>query len=380
MVPRSLQPGSPAVEACTVRALSAWARRCVLPGVLLGATAIPLLPSPAEAETARQAERRVAQVLAQVRGLQAQVDRATSDYQAAVASVADAISHGISAETRATESGRTAQDQRALTGSRVRALYRSGGPLALYATALDAGSVTEVLTRVDIARRIVGKQSEAAREALAVHAVDTREAAAAQARALAEVRGTRSVKRSYAVLTALLDQQQAILASVRGRARALRDIEAAQARLAAARRASETAGGVLARRANPMAGSPAYFALYRSAATTCPGLSWTVLAAIGQVESGHGRNPGVSYAGAQGPMQFMPATFAHYGVDGDGDGRIDIQSAADAIFTAARYLCANGAGKGGKKLYFAIYRYNHADWYVQLVLTLAAKYAARDGA
>lgn len=322
----------------------------------------------------------MAQVLAQVQTLQAQVDRATIEYEAAVAAVGNAVSRGISAETRATESGRTAREQINLTGARVRALYRNGGPLALYATALDSGSVTEVLTRVDIARRIVGKQGDAAREAVQVHAVDKQQAAAAQARALAEVRGTRSVKRSYAVLTELLDKQQSLLVAVRGRAQSLRAVEAAQARIAAARRSSEAAGGALARRANPMAGSPAYFALYRSAAPTCPGLSWTVLAAIGQVESGHGRNPGVSYAGAQGPMQFMPRTFAAYGVDGDGDGRIDIQSAADSIFSAARYLCANGAGKGGKKLYFAIYRYNHADWYVQLVLTLAAKYAARDGA
>ncbi|MFI6516014.1 lytic murein transglycosylase [Spirillospora sp. NPDC050679] len=120
-----------------------------------------------------------------------------------------------------------------------------------------------------------------------------------------------------------------------------------------------------------------YLDLYKQAATTCPGLSWTVLAAIGQVESDHNRNPGRSSAGALGPMQFMPATWKAYGVDGDGDGKADIMNPYDAIPGAAKYLCANGAGRGGKQLYRAVWHYNHADWYVQKVLALAKAYAAR---
>jgi hypothetical protein len=59
-----------------------------------------------------------------------------------------------------------------------------------------------------------------------------------------------------------------------------------------------------------------YLALYVAAAATCPGLDWSMLAAVGAVESDHGRSrlPGVhsgsNPAGAQGPMQFLPATFA----------------------------------------------------------------------
>ncbi|MFG2088182.1 MULTISPECIES: lytic transglycosylase domain-containing protein [unclassified Spirillospora] len=120
-----------------------------------------------------------------------------------------------------------------------------------------------------------------------------------------------------------------------------------------------------------------YMDLYKQAAATCPGLSWTVLAAIGQVESSHGRNVGPSSAGALGPMQFMPATWKAYGVDGDRDGKADIMNPYDAIPGAAKYLCANGAGKGGKQLYRAVWHYNHADWYVQKVLNLAKAYAAR---
>ncbi|MEO5875839.1 MAG: lytic transglycosylase domain-containing protein, partial [Streptosporangiaceae bacterium] len=120
-----------------------------------------------------------------------------------------------------------------------------------------------------------------------------------------------------------------------------------------------------------------YLDLYRRAATGCPGLPWTVLAAIGQVESDHGRNAGPSSAGALGPMQFLPSTWKIYGVDGDGDGRADITNPFDAIPGAARYLCASGGGKGGQSLYKAVFAYNHADWYVQKVLNLAAAYARR---
>jgi hypothetical protein len=126
-----------------------------------------------------------------------------------------------------------------------------------------------------------------------------------------------------------------------------------------------------------LVGRPAtYLELYRRSAQICPGLSWTVLAAIGQVESGHGRNNGPSSAGALGPMQFMPATWKSYGVDGDGDGKADIWSPYDAVPAAAGYLCANGAGQGGKKLEKSIWFYNHSWDYVSKVMGLAAAYAA----
>lgn len=118
-----------------------------------------------------------------------------------------------------------------------------------------------------------------------------------------------------------------------------------------------------------------YLELYRRSAALCPGLSWTVLAAIGQVESGHGRNNGPSSAGALGPMQFLPSTWRAYGVDGDGDGRADIWSPYDAVPAAAKYLCAHGAAQGGERLRKAIWAYNHSWAYVDKVLALAAAYA-----
>jgi Transglycosylase SLT domain len=56
-------------------------------------------------------------------------------------------------------------------------------------------------------------------------------------------------------------------------------------------------------------------------------------------------------------------TFGAYAVDGDGDGIGNVYNPADAIFTAASYLCRNGGGKGGD-LSRAVFAYNHTDWYV----------------
>jgi Transglycosylase SLT domain len=120
-----------------------------------------------------------------------------------------------------------------------------------------------------------------------------------------------------------------------------------------------------------------YLALYRdSAAEYCPGLSWTVLAAIGQIESDHGANDGPSSAGALGPMQFLPSTWAVWGTDGFGQtGPPNIMNPLDAVPSAARMLCADGAAAGGASLEAAIYDYNHANWYVTEVLDLANEYA-----
>lgn len=120
-----------------------------------------------------------------------------------------------------------------------------------------------------------------------------------------------------------------------------------------------------------------YMQLYQeSAARYCPGLSWTVLAAIGEVESGDGANVGPSSAGALGPMQFMPSTWSTWGIDGFGDtGTPNIMNPYDAVPSAAAMLCADGAAEGGSSLRGAIFSYNHADWYVDEVLAIAREYA-----
>jgi murein DD-endopeptidase MepM/ murein hydrolase activator NlpD len=101
------------------------------------------------------------------------------------------------------------------------------------------------------------------------------------------------------------------------------------------------------------------------------GVPWQVLAAINKVESNFGRNMGPSSAGAVGWMQFMPSTWVRWGVDANGDGVADPWNPTDAVFSAARYLAAAG---GSSDLYRGVYAYNHADWYVREVLSLADVY------
>jgi hypothetical protein len=108
----------------------------------------------------------------------------------------------------------------------------------------------------------------------------------------------------------------------------------------------------------PPAPLPELEAIYHEAGAAF-GVPWHVLAAINLVETGMGRIRATSTAGAQGPMQFLPATWAAYGAGGD------VHDVRDAIFGAARYLAANG---GGADLRNALWNYNHSDHYVQGVL------------
>jgi len=97
----------------------------------------------------------------------------------------------------------------------------------------------------------------------------------------------------------------------------------------------------------------------------------SILAAINKIETNFGQTLGPSTAGARGWMQFMPGTWDGYGVDGDGDGERDWDNPADAIPAAANLLSNSGAPEDW---YAAIFAYNHADWYVEDVFSLAQGY------
>jgi membrane-bound lytic murein transglycosylase B len=150
---------------------------------------------------------------------------------------------------------------------------------------------------------------------------------------------------------------------------------------------------------------------YRAAASAMSrsvpscGIDWALLAAIGKVESDHGRHAGsalgtdgvdrppvygplltgiadtdggrldgdASYDRAVGPMQFIPGTWRGWAADGNGDGVADPQNIDDAALAAARYLCAGGTGVAANPG-AAVFRYNHSASYVALVLALAAAY------
>lgn len=94
------------------------------------------------------------------------------------------------------------------------------------------------------------------------------------------------------------------------------------------------------------------------------GVEWEVLAAVNFVETGFNRLRSRSSAGAQGPMQFMPATWRAYGLGGN------VHDPRDAIFGAANYLRASGASRDLRR---ALWRYNHSARYVDAVAAFAAQ-------
>ena len=184
-----------------------------------------------------------------------------------------------------------------------------------------------------------------------------------------------------------------------------------------ARSGGSTAVSTLTQNGIPSAALYAYRrgeTLLGKADPTC-NLPWNLLAAIGRVESNHGRtngntlsNDGVSTPGiygialdgkngtarisdsdggkldndavydrAVGAMQFIPSTWKSVSVDGDGDGKKNPQDIDDAATAAGVYLCAGpgdlSTDAGARK---AVKRYNHSDSYVDLVMQISSKYAA----
>lgn len=148
---------------------------------------------------------------------------------------------------------------------------------------------------------------------------------------------------------------------------------------------------------------PAAFIPIYKAAEQKYGVPWNLLAAHHRVETRFSTiSPMVSPAGATGHMQFMPCTwvgwghpscgglgrgnipdsqltdpaviskYGGYGEDANGDGRADPMDLEDAVFSAAKYLAANGAADGNFR--DAVFAYNHASWYVEEVLGFADQY------
>ncbi|HEU4511825.1 MAG TPA: hypothetical protein VFR87_01835 [Nocardioidaceae bacterium] len=111
---------------------------------------------------------------------------------------------------------------------------------------------------------------------------------------------------------------------------------------------------------------------------TC-GLSWTVLAAIGRVESDHGRSDtGVLSDRSAGPMKIRPTTWNEVGVDGDGDGTRSVEDLDDAALAVAVYLCSGSEDlRAPGALESALDRWNESEAFLTAVLAFEKLY--RDG-
>jgi LysM repeat protein len=85
------------------------------------------------------------------------------------------------------------------------------------------------------------------------------------------------------------------------------------------------------------------------------GIPWEILYGLHLIETGLRDGPISNGSGPQGPLQFLPGTWAAYGIDGNGDGVADIDNAVDAIHGAANYLSAHGGVEQGLRSYGQVY-------------------------
>lgn len=353
-----------------------WRLAVAMCAVAVGMT---VLGGSAGADDVDDAQARANEASDRVAALQRQVVEARREYRATIQGLADAVNQEVSAEAAADAAARVALLAEQDRVGAIRALDQSGGSLALVEGLLESASPSAFAARIKLSTEVL--------DLLATGSEFTR-AAALQSSQLAErqEQGTKitmytvaDVESAYERMDALLTEQEEVLATLDAQARNLARAAQMQERIDAQRAAAAAAASSASGEATAGGIPKSYLRLYQAAAVTCPGLPWPVLAAIGQVESGHGTNTGPSSAGAMGPMQFLPSTFGAYAVDGDGDGVADIWNPTDAIYSAANYLCANGAGAGPRGLYGALYRYNPAEWYVLMVVRVAGQLAVRFG-
>jgi hypothetical protein len=361
------------VETSPVRLAVRTPSRLVPPVlVLLMAVVVSMLPaSGASADSVGQAEAAAQQVAAQIQRLEPRLQDALHAYETAVKQLGASVTTGLQQSQNAAALQSAADAAQTTQTQHIQQLYMSGGSLQIWATIFDSTSPADFMERVNSVNHVIANDAFDAQRtsALAAQAQSQANGAMARTTVFAETAG--SVQADLNRLQGLMAAAQAQLATLSARARSLRAAQQAALALAQAEAAAAAAGSSAASTAHGNAIPPTYLVLFKAAALTCPGMDWHLLAAIGQVESHDGQNMGPSSAGAEGPMQFMPATFAHYAVDGNHDGILDIWSPADAIFSAANDMCQNGAGSPGG-LHGAIFNYNHAEWYVQMVLRIMA--------
>jgi hypothetical protein len=155
---------------------------------------------------------------------------------------------------------------------------------------------------------------------------------------------------------------EAVLARVRGPLRP-HLVATVRARLALRRLGPAPPRPLRAFRTGPPLPPDVLLGYYRQAQRRFD-VGWHVLAAVNFIESAFGRLRSASWAGALGPMQFLPSTWRAYGLGGN------VHDPRDAILGAANYLRASGAPRDYRR---ALYAYNHSHSYVEAVLRYAER-------
>lgn len=318
--------------------------------------------------------------------------RAEADAATAARRLGDAVAQFQrldGAQRAAADAVRTAQ-----TNLRAVAIaaYVSGGPGTPLATLLHSETIGDFARRRAVFTAVANRRTETLQRYGA-------------ARAGAERATLASVDRVTAATTAQADADGRVPGAQAAVARAAKVVTDKQAQLTLITDAASSPGTDIPR---------LVLDAYQQAAAAVQAqncrLGWWGLAAVGKVESNHGRlqhahltasgdliphivgipldgtdgtqavpGAGGTFVAAEGPMQFIPSTWAVAGRDGNGDGKADIDNIYDAALGAATYLCASSAdlvSDDGLKVGYL--SYNHSDAYVSEVLAYARAYEAAD--
>src|SRR3954464_3931317 len=200
----------------------------------LGAAGIAFSLAPAaHAESTGDAEAKARALLDQVHQLQEQVKRAEARYDAALGGVAASVTAAIQTDQASEDADAETAAAAAQLDDRVRGLYMSGGPLALYASALESGDITELQSRVIVVGSLVHARKDGVRADRAGSAEVPATAHRAQVLAHRRIATERDVRDVASRVLTLLAQQQRLLDEARARVAHLQELDAARAALAA---------------------------------------------------------------------------------------------------------------------------------------------------
>src|SRR3954465_1798802 len=212
--------------------LALFRRARVLAALGAAGIAFSLAPAP-HPESPGEEEAKARALLDQVHQLQEQVKRAEARYDAALGGVAASVTAAIQTDRASEHAAARTAAAAAQPDARIRGLYMSGGPLALYASALESGDITEMQSRVIVVGSLVHADKDVVRAARKVSAKVAAMAHRAQAEAHRQIATERNVRDVATRVLTLLAQQQRLLDEARSRAAHLQSLDAARAALAA---------------------------------------------------------------------------------------------------------------------------------------------------